>query len=78
MKASTWADAFGNWHAEITETGIGDVKAARECAERAIAEQLADREGPGFDPRRMTVKQVAKVGKGDELITEYVEQWPDD
>ncbi|TCC19945.1 hypothetical protein [Kribbella sindirgiensis] len=78
MKVSTWADGFGNWHALVTEQGIGDAQKAERRARYAIITELSMREGPKFDPERMTVRQVSRTSRDGELMTEFVEQWPED
>lgn len=75
MNVNTWADGFGNWHALVTEQGVGDAKAARRKARRAIAEEIAHRSPRGFDLRGLTVKPVSKSSRDGELMTEFVEEW---
>jgi hypothetical protein len=76
MKVHTWADGFGNWHAEVTEQGVGDAHAARRMARAAIVGELAARENDEwFASSRLTVKQVSRVSLDGILVTEFVEEW---
>jgi hypothetical protein len=50
-----WADGFGTWHARVS----GDQSSAAEVAQDAIVEELASREGQGFDPDSVEVELVS-------------------
>lgn len=52
VDVATWADGYGNWHAKVTGPDLEAFYAitARGLALSTIREELAQREGPGFDP----------------------------
>lgn len=53
---ATWTDGRGVWHARVPMTGSRYQDAL--TAQRAIADELAQREGPRFDPSRVLVSHV--------------------
>jgi len=64
---STWADGFGVWHARVPVTDSRYRDAL--TAQAAIAEELAQREGPNFDRGMVLVEHVS----GDSATTVYRE-----
>ncbi len=67
---SIYADGFGNWHAQV----IGGTEAEAQAeARRAIIEELADREGPNFDPGAMTVVLDPEKSNGESRV--FKEDW---
>lgn len=77
MNVNTWADGFGNWHAEITQQGVANFAEAEKAAREAILAELRPREAR-LDESRLSLRLVARVGQYDELVSEYVESWPTD
>lgn len=71
----TWADGFGNWHARVVETGVGDAAEAERRAREAIAAELEARSVPS---ELMGVKLEQRVSESGHLFTYYAETWPSD
>lgn len=64
-----WADGSGIWHATVTlpghPTGSSidwDLADARRIARKAMIAELAEREGPGFDPATICARIVERDG----------------
>lgn len=74
---AAWADAVGNWHARITQYGVGDSVAAESSALSAIKTALAQREGPGWTGEGLAVELVSRTSQWGELVSEFAESWPD-
>lgn len=72
---TTWADAFGNWHATV-ETREPDDRTTQALARAAILGELRAREGDKIDARRLRVKAVDRLVTTTKLVsTDYVEAW---
>lgn len=44
-RTHAYADSFGLWHAEITQTGVGNDAEARDAALSLITDEIATRQG---------------------------------
>lgn len=75
-QVDTWADGYGNWHAKVTEYGVGNSVTCQADALAAITRELVER---GIDPAaiaaRMVLEQVARTSQHGKLETEFVETW---
>jgi hypothetical protein len=64
----TWADGFGRWHASVPLTDRPHADALR--ARKLIIDALTEREGPGFDPRRVHVTRERVTNHGTVVYQE--------
>lgn len=62
MAVHTWADGLGLWHASVPASG----RRAKDAgvARAAIVEELAQRNGPNFDPRSVHITRTAVTNHG--------------
>jgi len=69
---TVWADGFGHWHASVPLTGnpLADANKARTL----IIDELAQREGPNFDPKRVHVTRTKITGHGTAVYSERIDQ----
>jgi hypothetical protein len=76
IESATWADGFGNWHARITQSGVGDAAEAQARAKELILMELRSR--GTIDARAFSVELVSRTSQFGELHSEFVERWPSD
>jgi hypothetical protein len=73
----TYANGFGDWYAETTETGVGDSELAQKLAEVALWHEISQRNKDAARSR-FSAELSHRVSKDGTLISTFVESWADD
>lgn len=61
---NAYADGFGMWHVDITQTGVGNDAEAEAAARRIIRDELQARQGaPVVDVRVTLVSRASAYGE---------------